>query len=262
MLIAKIKYNKKIKCIIILLLFLLSLTGFYTVARYAQRLDVGKTGIFAKTIVLSSDLLESEAKNKTIYEKNVSFYINNFDDNKVTYNDLKYQITVKNEDDTICEDCVVKINNSVKKENVLVSSNSTQKSTDDVNIIFPRLGKYIIEAETVDTILVKINSIIDVSASEEYSYYNIVDKESYIELTIKTSNNVTNSTVFTINTSNLIPDNYNSLMEDWTTKETQMLSGLNSNSVYSLIFFKTDVANNYDKQESIINNNTISITKN
>lgn len=262
MLIAKIKYNKKIKCIIILLLFLLSLTGFYTVARYAQRLDVGKTGIFAKTIVLSSDLLENEAKNKTIYEKNVSFSINNFDDNKVTYNDLKYRITVKNEDDTICEDCVIKINNSVKKENVLVSSNSTQKSTDDVNIIFPRLGKYIIEAETVDTILVKISSIINVSASEEYSYYKIVDKENYVELTIKTSNNVTNSTVFTINTSNLIPDNYNSLMESWTTKETQTISGLSPNCVYSLVFLKTDISNNYEKQESIISSNTISIVKN
>ncbi len=257
-----IKIKKNVKYIIILILFFICLTGVYTVARYVQKLTAGTTGIFAKTIVLSSNLLKDEAANKSIYEKNINFSISNYNDNKITYNDLKYQITVMDEDKNICNSCIVKINNSTKKANTLISSNGTQKSTDNIDITFPSIGTYIIEAKTVDTTLVTISSTITILTSEAYSYYQVRDKANYIELIIKTANNVTNSTSFTINTSSLIPDNNNSLMEDWITKESQTLTRLSPNTVYSLIFFKTNLSNNYEKQETMINSNVINISKN
>jgi len=258
----EIKIKKNAKYLIILALFLISITGVYTLARYAQKLNAGTTGIYAKTIVLSSDVLKEEPTNKNIYEKNIKFSISNYNDNKITYNDLKYKIVVKDEDENICESCTIKINDSNKSTNTLKSLHSTQKSTDNIEIIFPSLGTYTIEAKTVDTTVVQLSLIVTVSSSEDYSYYLVKDKESYVEVIIKTSKKVTNSTSFTINTPGLVPDNYNTLMENWTTKEKQTLTGLNPNSVYSLIFFKTNVSNNYEKQEEQMSDNVINISVN
>lgn len=253
----ELRNNKRTMLLLLVLLVAVLGVGSVTLAKYVTQKKDKDTAIPTNFCFNSSYLKEEKPSQKyNVYTSVIQFDLKNYDGVNITEKDIDYSIIVTNDEGTD-----VTSQATVVGKTILTGS---QESKKEISISGLPADTYTVTVTSTSPYSKTISADFVVHERDGSTVYKIVDNDitngtdRYITLHIYTGNSPDVNVKFT---EELEIDNTDSRMSGWTENIENVLSGLESNAHYELIFFEKagSEEKDYTLGETKLTGNTIVI---
>lgn len=235
----RMKNNRSLFPVVIVLLAAMILSGTYTLAKYIST-NVSDTSVTPQSFYFESDLLSLEGATYTVNGDTVAFELRNYADSlRFSETDITYEITLEKggEKQDLTGINGATVDATAIKATGTITAGANQETTVKINNL--GVGTYTVTAKATSPYskTLTANFVLQEEDLDVKSTY--IDGGNVVYLTLTTTDYEGTVTVSWTDT-NLSPDNTNPNATNITSSSLQ--TTLNANSSYTFVFFKTDAS--------------------